>query len=110
MTSPSPEELRHDIAKAARMAVVALDDLELEGRGRLAACTIATQRQLMAEAVVAYLLAHGLVSLAPPKVWERFISCKIPEPYRGDLLGRLDEGVRWLAEMNRRVADAAERP
>lgn len=109
VTTPDQQQIREDIAKATRMASFAADSLTMHHRQRLDACTPVDRTGLIVQAAVAYLLGHGLATIAPAEAWEQFLPADIAEPYQADLLTTLDEAVQRQANINRSLGQGGLR-
>jgi hypothetical protein len=90
------DRIREDIATATRMACMAAGRFAREHRTELAACSPAAREDLVVQAVVGYLLGHGLATIAPGEAWQQFLPGEIAEPYNSDLIEALAEAKeRW---------------
>jgi hypothetical protein len=92
--------LREEIAEASRWAGKALGDFAWQYQDQLAECSPYDQYQLLARAVISYLVGNGFARTAPV-AWERYISAEIRLPYLADLRGGLQESVERAARMRR---------
>jgi hypothetical protein len=82
---PDVAEARAAVDVAVGTAYVAMSRWAAANKASLEQCTTVDSAQLLLRYVLTFLISNGLVTAAPPGLWERWLDADLAEPYATDL-------------------------